>query len=265
MGYINGIFQLIRDNGIVRGSFMMGSFFAQRFLGIPRKRVYRYYSKKMKRSYLIKYTSDMLRGFDMSEIFGMCPYYSSKSKRIALNLNNKSRVLDIGGFIGDSAVFFGLQGAKVYVFEPQKTAYNLILENMTLNGLKNFEVTNSAVTSDGRDLLIENTNKISDSFDATKNKSGVKLKSLKFSDVLKKEKIWDIVKIDIEGGEWELFEQICQNPKIIGRVKAFVIEIHHIKDNKEMLKRFIELLRRDKFSVELDILGNLGMIWAKRV
>jgi hypothetical protein len=46
MGYSQGILQLIKDNGIIMGSYIMANILSQRFIGIPKEKIYRYKSKK---------------------------------------------------------------------------------------------------------------------------------------------------------------------------------------------------------------------------
>ena len=46
-------------------------------------------------------------------------------------------VVDVGAFVGDSAIYFALKGArKVIVIEPHPGAYAEMLENIKLNNLE---------------------------------------------------------------------------------------------------------------------------------
>ena len=46
-------------------------------------------------------------------------------------------VIDIGGNIGDSAIFFAISGAqKVFSIEPQLKSYSSMLENIAINNLE---------------------------------------------------------------------------------------------------------------------------------
>jgi len=54
----------------------------------------------------------------------------------ALNVNDHV-VIDVGAFIGDSAIYFALKGAKkVIALEPHPGAYAEMLENIRLNNLE---------------------------------------------------------------------------------------------------------------------------------
>jgi FkbM family methyltransferase len=44
-------------------------------------------------------------------------------------------VLDIGGYLGDTAVYFGMRGARVTAYEPSPELFNLALRNVALNGV----------------------------------------------------------------------------------------------------------------------------------
>ena len=53
-------------------------------------------------------------------------------------LNIRDRVVDVGAYIGDSAIYFALRGAKrVIAVEPHPNAYAEMLENIRLNNLEN--------------------------------------------------------------------------------------------------------------------------------
>ncbi len=265
MSYLKIIRRIVKDNGLFKGAFMFLMLSSQKFLKYPKSHIYSYNSKKINKIAKIKYSTDISKGFALFEIFGFCPYYSSESGKIKFRLNHQSKVCDIGAFIGDSAVFFGLQGAKVYSYEPQETAFKLINENLKLNGLKNVKILNYPVTSDGRMLsLNNNSDKISDGFNITDNFGNNKIKSVKFEDALTYEKKWDLVKIDIEGGEWEILRSICKKPDILKSINGIAMEIHHPLKNKETLDKFSELLKSENFAVEINAQNALGMLWAKR-
>lgn len=55
-------------------------------------------------------------------------------------------VIDIGGNIGDSAIYFAMRGAaRVYAYEPLRLFYDAARENIRLNGLTTIEVIRAAV------------------------------------------------------------------------------------------------------------------------
>jgi len=75
-------------------------------------------------------------------------------------LKNKS-VLDIGAFIGDSAIYFILKGAKkVYTIEPHPDAYNEMLENIKLNNMDEKIIPINIGINYEKDYIIINTKDI---------------------------------------------------------------------------------------------------------
>jgi tRNA G37 N-methylase Trm5 len=73
--------------------------------------------------------------------------YNVFQKHIYNNLDVKGRtVIDVGGFIGDSAIYFASKGArKVYSIEAYHQLAQLIRENARLNGFE-IEVINVAIS-----------------------------------------------------------------------------------------------------------------------
>jgi hypothetical protein len=73
------------------------------------------------------------------------------------SLNPKdSIVLDIGAYIGDTAIYFALNGAKhIYSWEIDKTAYDIAVHNIELNHLeKKITLINKPATKDTIDNFI---------------------------------------------------------------------------------------------------------------
>ncbi len=63
-----------------------------------------------------------------------------------LNVRGKN-VIDIGGYIGDSAIYFSLMGARhVFAYEPFPSPYKRALKNIEINNIKNISFYNLAVT-----------------------------------------------------------------------------------------------------------------------
>ncbi len=110
-----------------------------------------------------------------------------------------SCIADIGANIGNHTVFFAhCCGAKrVYAFEPLKTAFSILEENVKINGLNNVEAHNVAVGSNG-DLLslvrCTPTNLGGSQFSSSKTGDYpvVSLDSMELDSL-------DFVKLDVEG------------------------------------------------------------------
>ena len=60
-------------------------------------------------------------------------------------------VIDVGPEYGDTPLYFASMGAKVYAFEAQKSHYEGMLENLSLNPELSKQIipTNAAIGKDG--------------------------------------------------------------------------------------------------------------------
>jgi FkbM family methyltransferase len=75
-----------------------------------------------------------------------------------LDVSNKI-VIDVGAFVGDSAIYFALRGARrVIAIEPHPGAYAEMIENIKLNNLENIiQADNVGLASKPSKICVENT------------------------------------------------------------------------------------------------------------
>ena len=180
-------------------------------------------------------------------------------------------VIDIGGFIGDSALFFILKGArKVYVYEVNEEVYKVLLENIRINQLDNKIVAfNKGISNEyKREILYITEKKGSTSFYSSFNikeniidKKPIEL--IPFDEIL--EEPVDILKMDCEGSEYDILESILNN-NLSDKIKEGVILESHNLDKKRNYEYIIELLEKIGFkSVNFEKKTEiLGLIYAKK-
>jgi FkbM family methyltransferase len=137
-------------------------------------------------------------------------------------------VIDIGANIGDTAIYFGIRGAKrVYAFEPYPYAYRFARENIKLNGLGDrVEVLNEACGG-SKDACI----KIDRNFKSLRNTA---LKDFHHGKAIRIESIGEIVerfgldgavlKIDCEGYEYGII--LDSSRKTLRRFDQIMVEYH---------------------------------------
>lgn len=147
-------------------------------------------------------------------------------------------VFDIGGFIGISALYFALNGAKkVYIYEVNKEAYKILINNISNNNFDNKIVAFNIGVSDDYKEKILNITEIKGSsgffseFSKPMNiKEKRKIKLVPFKTVLKENV--DILKIDCEGCEFEILNSILNN-KLIEKInEGIILEAHYIDEKK---------------------------------
>jgi FkbM family methyltransferase len=158
-------------------------------------------------------------------------------------------VLDIGGFIGDSAVYFSVAGAKkVIIYEPVVAHHEFIKINVMLNGI------NAELHEEG---LGENDGYVLISYEKTDDRFGLKREG-KSEDGLRKMKIRvksakriieesgaSIAKIDCEGAESAL---ISVPLEVLQLIDFYIIEIHSPELKNTLMRKF----RDSEFNVVKD-------------
>ena len=164
------------------------------------------------------------------------------------SLNNNSIVFDVGGYEGDFAHKINAKyGCKVYIFEPHPKFYAKCKERFKNN--QNIIILNYGLS---------NTNgkfKLTDSVDASSfynldEKNTVNCEVKNIFDVLSEMKIDDIdlMKINIEGGEYPLLQNIADENQL-HIVKHYQIQFHDfIDDASNKRNKILSSLRKTHYN-----------------
>lgn len=188
------------------------------------KRVFRFTPKGLTNS--VDFTLDIdENGFPASgaihEVFGKEDYSD-------LSINN-CVVMDIGGNIGDTSIYFAVHGAKkVFCFEPFPFSYNLAVKNVKLNDLSDkIHVFNNAIGKPGFIKLDQNFNNSTGS-DLMHYENGKKIEILSFDNFVnsrlsKGDK--NVLKMDCEGCEYEVI--MNANSESLNHFYELKIEYHY--------------------------------------
>ena len=124
------------------------------------------------------------------------------------DLNHKI-VIQAGGFIGDTALYYAQRGAKVFSFEPDINSFNQAIENIKLNPQisDNIVMKNWALGRDGEIEfpIIPDGSGGSSSY-ATKGRRTVKVNSVSVQSILKGFNIEHpyLLDLDIKGNEFDV-------------------------------------------------------------
>ena len=156
---------------------------------------------------------------DIAEVFGLETY-----KPLITNCQDYV-VIDIGGNIGDSAIFFAVSGAKkVIALEPFPYSYNIALENIRMNNLENKIIYINGGYGKGSIMIDEKfRNKVGTSI--FESKIGKKIPLYSLYDLIEKYKISKfILKIDCEGCEYNLKNE---EESIFDNILRIQIEYHY--------------------------------------
>lgn len=151
--------------------------------------------------------------------------------RLDYDLNQESIVLDVGGFEGQWASdLYSKYNSKIYIFEPVTDFFNQINQRFSKNN--NIKVFDFGLGGETRKESISLTGDASSIFSDSTDSEEIEIISI--SDWLTSEKInhIDLIKLNIEGGEYELLEHII-NTGLIHKINEIQVQFHHIEDNSE--------------------------------
>jgi FkbM family methyltransferase len=156
-----------------------------------------------------------------------------------LNVRDKV-VIDVGSFVGDSAIYFALKGArKVIAIEPHVEAFQEMLENIKLNGLEGIVVpVNAGLASKPGKVHVKGVDVVHTQGTYHKlNKCG-EIPAVTLSELINKYDLNDgVLKMDCEGCEYDIVLNDYEH------VKAFdeLIVDYHVGD----VPKLLEVLSKD--------------------
>lgn len=156
-----------------------------------------------------------------------------------LNLKNLNICFDIGSNVGLFTKYLKLNNCnKILCFEPNKMAFNSLQKN--LKDERDLKLFNLAVSHNNESLRLyidDNNSLISSAHDVRNNYYDVETITLK--DIFEKTNIQkvDFVKIDIEGMEFDLIENL--EDSIFQKIDKFLIEYHdfYFTDGSQKLEK----------------------------
>ena len=155
--------------------------------------------------------------------------YEPEQKRVFIELAKQSKIVfDIGTQIGFYAIIAAKVGAeKVIAIDVDKEFLGIAKKQAKLNKVEyKIEFIQTAIGEDNIIVEVENFNAIS------------KVKSISLDNLCKKLNLWpDLIKIDIEGFEFEAFKN---SRELLKRKPKILLALHpeFIRKKVETLKKF---------------------------
>ncbi|MEM3192032.1 MAG: FkbM family methyltransferase [Candidatus Parvarchaeota archaeon] len=170
-------------------------------------------------------------------------------------------VLDIGGYIGDTALYFLARKAKlILVYEPFPYSYRIAMQNIIDNGLQEeIKIVNAAVGGSETSMLIDPNYQNTNTSLAEPQEKGVEIKVLSLEYIANEHKTDDwVLKINCEGCEYGIFEKTS-----INTLRKFShIQMHYHGNPSPLIDKledagfkvrlgdFIYARRKNKFSLK---------------
>lgn len=178
-----------------------------------------------------------------------------KTLRFDYDLNKDSVVFDLGGYEGQWASdIYSRYRCNIYIFEPVKKYANEISDRFkTNNDIRVFSFGLSDKTTNATLSLLNDSSSV---FKSSGNLEEIELKA--FNDFVFEnniEKI-DLMKINIEGGEFPLLENIVASP-FISKIVNLQIQFHDFVENAD--QRMIAIQKQ--LSKTHDVTYQVEYIW----
>ena len=183
------------------------------------------------------------------------------------DIHDNDVVIDVGAHIGLFALFasqFCKQG-KIFCFEPIKENYELLVENINFNKIKNIIPFNFAVSkeSDSVKIFLNDDYSGHSMFLETNNFVIVKSKSL--LDIFSENNIQEcnFLKLDCEGAEYDIINSLPSD--FLNKIKKSVIEYHLADTHPKLLEQLIKKLRKCSFIVNTrPLFSDIGFLFANK-
>lgn len=178
-------------------------------------------------------------------------------------------VFDIGANIG-AYTLYGAQAAEhVFAFEPESSNYECLVRNVSLNNFKNIDIFKKAIGDKKRDVILykgySNKGMSSTAVATSSNTEKVEMISLEDAWILCGVDHIDTLKIDIEGGEYQLIENAPDY--LFERIDRINMEFHRVPGKQlddlihKLKKRGYELKIKRKIT---GIFSGTGVIKARK-
>ena len=180
-----------------------------------------------------------------------------------LFLNDESIVFDVGAFKGEfTNSILKLCNCNIYIFEPVKEYYKIIKEKYKDN--PKTHCYNFGLGKYGLDTDINKTGSSSSIYfhsDIQKQTEKIRIDSItEFITNNKIENI-DLIKINIEGGEYDLLDSLISSQHIIKSINTLLIQFHDFIPNALDRRKNIQ----DKLSDSHIKVFDYPFIWEKWV
>ena len=169
-------------------------------------------------------------------------------------LNKDSVIIDGGGFNGEfTDEILKKNFYKIYIYEPDKNFYNNLLKKYKFE--KKVEILNLALFNKEQTITLSENSNASSIMESRKD--GTKVKAVDISKEFKKYKNIDLLKLNIEGAEYNVISRLIETQEI-NKVKYLLVQFHkeHDVDGSKFEKINLEILKN------YNIIFNYKYVWS---
>ena len=213
---------------------------------------------KLKRERIFGYK---INAFDYGTIRFLFEEIFYRNEYLFNSKNKKPIIFDCGANIGFATIFFKwlYPESEIYAFEPDKKTFEILKKNISQNKLKNVHLFNSAISDKNGniDFFIDSKSPGSLVMSTKRErmpKDKITVDCLSLSSLIKNKNLSkiDYVKMDIEGSENEVIQDLNKNHQL-KNIAKFSIEYHHkITGHKSQLSKFLQIFENNGFEYQID-------------
>jgi len=183
---------------------------------------------------------------DGSFILSLEEIFFTEIYKLDVEKNENLKIIDCGSNIGLSLLYFKLNysNSEVIAFEPDQENYKLLKQNTDNWDFNKITLHQAAIWTENGDIAFSNTGNLGGKIENTSNSGqGIsKVKSVRLKDILI-EKI-DLLKIDIEGAEYEVIKDCKDSLHFISNL---FIEYHGKFTDGSKLPELLDILNISGF------------------
>lgn len=184
------------------------------------------------------------------EIFLNNEYYFKTQNKTPL-------IIDCGSNIGMSILYFKhlYPNSRIIGFEPNPNSFKLLKKNVEDNNLSYVDINNLGLYDEETEVSFYIDNNLSTLIGSINKERGgyneLKVSAKKLSSYLKDFDEVDLVKMDVEGTEINIVEDLIDS-KTINKVKEYIIEYHHnMGEGKSNLSIFLEKFEANGYNYNI--------------
>jgi FkbM family methyltransferase len=166
-------------------------------------------------------------------------------------------IVDCGANIGIAMLYFKYcyPQAQLYCFEPNPNVFKLLNQNRDYNKLGDvtlYPVALSNFVGQIPFFMDDNAGTLLSSVDEKRGGSNViNCQAQKLSDYLKHFESVDLIKMDVEGSEWMIVDDLKESGSLI-KIQQLIIEYHHkIEGESSRLAQFLKIFEDHGFEYNL--------------
>jgi len=179
-------------------------------------------------------------------------------------------VFDIGANIGAYTLYGAQVAERIFAFEPESSNYECLQKNISLNSFKNINVFKKAIGDKKGNVFLykgyNNKAMSSTTIMTSCNTERVEMISLEDAVILSGVDHIDTLKIDIEGGEYRLIENVPDY--LFEKIDSINMEFHRVPGKK--IDNLIHILKQNGYEINIErkftgIVSGTGIIKARKM